>query len=80
MGDSMLFWSQDYMDDISTKVALVQQIAEMSAKLCTKCKLPQEVCSCQYLLSHVDFYHFTHPNSSSAHLTLKLAVLWSRSR
>ena len=42
VGDSLLFWSQDYNDDTATKLALVHQMNEMSAKLCTKCKPPQE--------------------------------------
>ena len=42
VGDSVLFWSQDYDDDTATKLALVQQMAEMSTKLCTKCKPPKE--------------------------------------
>ena len=46
VGDSLLFWSQDYNDDTATKLALVHQMNEMSAKLCTKCKPPQE---CFYL-------------------------------
>ena len=42
VGDSLLFWCTDYNDDTATKLALVQQVAEMPAKLCTNCKTPQE--------------------------------------
>ena len=43
--DCMAFWCTDYQDDVSSKLALVQQLAEIrsaASALCPKCKPSKE--------------------------------------
>ena len=65
--DSMGFWLADHADDTSTKLALVQKIAEISAALCTKCNPPKEChCHLDSLLIYPDpaFFHKADSDSS----------------